>query len=131
MRLTLPQLARFVVAGTKTVVQLVLEGELNAGRGWVAAKGAARYLEAIARDEIAETETVEARAAQCRSCPARREPGPDDLSALGWCGDPLVEHLDGPVSGRTCGCLLDGKIMVEGEACPRGWWAALFRKHQV
>lgn len=122
MRLTLPQLARFVVAGTKTTVQLALEGELSAGRAWVAAKGAARYLEAIAADEIAPPEVVEARAAQCRSCPARREPGPDDLSALGWCGEPLVEHLDGPVEERTCGCLLDGKVMVEGEACPRKRW---------
>lgn len=124
MKLTLPQLARFVVAGTRTTVQLALEGELTGGRAWVAAKGAARYLSAIAADDLADPETVEARAAACRSCPGRHEPGPDDLSELGWCGPPLVERLDGPASGRTCGCLLDGKVLVGGEHCPRGRWRA-------
>lgn len=120
--MSLPQLSRVVTAGTKTVVQLALEGELSGGRAWVAAKGAAKYLAAIAEEDLADPEVVESRGGRCRVCPARREPGPDDLATLGWCGEPLVERLSGPLWTRSCGCLLDGKVLVKSERCPRGWW---------
>lgn len=109
-------------AGSRELVRLARAGELGPSHLWVAAKGAAVYVAAIADGDVAPPDVVRVRRAACLGCSARTassEPG----AVLGFCGPPLVEVK---TPGReSCGCLLDGKIRVGSEACPRGRFAPL------
>jgi hypothetical protein len=85
------------------------------------ARGGAKFARALARGDIADDATIEARRAICRECPSRvRKAVLKMKSESDWCGDPLQPgmRMDPP----TCGCLLAGKTAVGSETCPQGRW---------
>lgn len=85
------------------------------------AKGAERFIGAIAAGDLADAGTVEVRRQACRTCPsytAEQVAGADAPSA--WCGPGLVDRMD--ADPPTCGCLLRLKVLVGSEECPQGRW---------
>lgn len=84
-----------------------------------AARGGAKYAEALAAGDWANSNTVKERRAICNACSSRVElrlHGMEQPSA--WCGQPFVEDHE----NRTCGCLLYGKTLVGSSVCPQNKW---------
>lgn len=93
----------------------------------VAAKGAERFLPALAAGDVASEEIQAMRIATCRRCPwMRTETAPGAGSESSWCGKALTprEGPEVPPGERTCGCLLAAKVAVASEACPQDKWPA-------
>lgn len=117
--MTLRAHCRAFLSGGLDIMAMARAGELTPRKAWVAMKGAEKYVRAVASGDVADSETITLRLAQCRVCPAASVPGRVYLS---YCGTPLDEKLDGPVQERTCGCVCAGKASVQSEKCPRGRW---------
>jgi len=116
--------ARTVTAGTATLVQLAVRGELRREHVWLGVRGAGRYARAVASGDVADDEGIDERLygqRGCKNCPARTITSEGGYVAS-WCGTPLVEGRDD--LGPTCGCLVEAKASVASEACPRGRWVA-------
>lgn len=111
------------------VVRMVTEGTLPAGMMWVGLSGAAAFVAAIARGDIAPLEVHEARDRECLRCsartPVKNADGFERRGFVGYCGEPLVERMGGPVEGRSCGCLLDAANAVASHECPRRRFVAV------
>lgn len=127
-------------------------------QAWVGLKGAGKFAKAIAEGDLAGEAESLARISGCGvgggclDCPALQvREGTLTGRITAWCGDPLVERLDGPKGERTCGCIVAyvprqarkalegvegvarralalellqpaGKTLVGTEACPRRRW---------
>ena len=82
------------------VVRMVGEGTLPAGMMWVGLSGAAAFVKAIARGDIAPLEVHEARDRECLRCgartPVKNADGFERRGFVGYCGEPLVEWMGGP-----------------------------------
>lgn len=115
--ISLVQVARYVVAGTKTLAQLDAEGLLTAENVWLAAKGAERFAQAVARGDVADADVQAERGATCGECPSRTE-----CAGFGYCGPALVERLGPEVADPTCGCLVEGAAAVKSHRCPQCKW---------
>lgn len=111
------------------VVRMVTEGSMPAGMMWVGLRGAAAFVGAIARGDVATAEVHAERDAECLRCPARTEvrdgAGCVRPGFVGYCGEAMVERMDGPIEGRSCGCLLDAANAVANHGCPRGRFVAV------
>lgn len=95
-------------------------------KAWQAAKGAERFVSAMATGDIASAPVVAARLSECRKCATRVRITIDGANAESdWCGPPLEDHQNhtDPFR-RSCGCLIAGKVRVGSELCPRGKWGA-------
>lgn len=91
----------------------------------VAAKGATKYLAAIARGDVCTEEIQAMRLATCKRCPwLTTDTAPGALAPSSWCGKPLAPNLHErtPPGERTCGCLIPLKITVASERCPQDRW---------
>lgn len=116
--MSLREIARAALAGGNALVQLRVEGKLRPQHFWVAARGGAQYVAAIAAGDEAPRVEVARRMRICRACPSRvrtRKRG----ERLGFCGQPLEEHHG---ERPTCGCLLDGAARVGSKRCWQGKW---------
>lgn len=108
-----------MVSGAVDLWGMARRGELGRAQLWVAAKGARRYVEAIARGDVAPAAEAAARRRECAGCEARVA---GKGLVLGYCGEPFVVVT---TPGReTCGCVLDGAVLVASHACPRKRFAA-------
>lgn len=130
MTLGLLELARIEVAD---LTKMALAGEIRVKNSWVAMKGSAKYLKAIATGDIRPVERAKTCALACAACPSRTT-RPIMFNGLevkaGYCGTMLKEDFKS--STPTCGCLVsvtfDGQIfpgaksMVSSERCPQGRW---------
>lgn len=88
---------------------------------WTALRGAKKYVDAIARGDIALPQVTAARLAVCGQCPhATRHPLYPNLR-LGYCGPAFDDRM--AETPPTCGCLIAGKARVGGENCPQNRWA--------
>jgi hypothetical protein len=93
----------------------------------VAAKGAERFLPALARGDVATEEIQAMRIATCKRCPwMQTEQAPGATGESTWCGKALTprEGPEVPPGERTCGCLLAAKVAVASESCPQDKWPA-------
>jgi len=87
----------------------------------VAAKGGGRYALAVISGDMADSASIDARRAICRSCGACHVLTADGATApSSWCGEPFIE--DDTPGEESCGCLIVGKTAVGSERCPRGKW---------
>ena len=122
-------LKHVVQIGTADLARMALAGELSRSQLWTACSGARKYVEAMARGDIAPDEAQHTRGACCLRCPNAWREG----TAVGtkvYCGPKLIED---PANGR-CGCLLGvedetgfvpgGKLGVKSEECWAGIWHA-------
>jgi hypothetical protein len=102
--------------------RLLAAGYVDRETAWYMAKGAERFIESVARGDIATEAERTARRDVCRGCSSRvRLTIGGAESESDWCGDPGPNRLhlaDKP----TCGCLLAGKTFVGSEHCPQGKW---------
>lgn len=108
-------------------------------------KGCGKYVEALAKGDIANDAAFEWRGRKCEACPNETLlVAPESVTGrqYNWCGIPLAEldwnerAKDSPkanrpewagadwdgVVGPACGCLLSLKRRVASEECPLGYW---------
>ena len=131
------------------VMDLLKAGLLNTSLRPMIARGAEKYLKAIAAGDVAGGFDVGVRELACARCSARAvatSPGGISGWKFEWCGVPLHELVSGEkaqghervlaevawrdvdwgkVEGPACGCLLELKRLVASEGCPRGEWGAV------
>lgn len=131
------------------VMDLLKAGLLEPALRPMIARGAEKYLKAIAAGDIAGSFDVGVRELACDRCSARvvaTSPGGISGWKFQWCGVPLHELVSGEkargnwrvaaevawreidwakVEGPACGCLLELKRLVASEVCPRGEWGAV------
>ena len=117
--LSLPVLCEQLLTGAATFGGLLARGEIPPRRAWVGMRGAARYVAAVAKGDVADEATIARRLGTCAGC-GGAVADPDLGPEVRWCGGPGAET--GPDSLPTCGCLLPAKAAVGSEACPRGRW---------
>lgn len=143
--LTLTELAK-LAAGTQ--IEMVQAGRVRMRHVFVAFRGGAAYLEAIARGHIVTERVAHRRASICFDCsaatiePCRRELSRQRVvTGTVWCGRPdeprpRGHDQDQPGGGGpVCGCFValtvggvedsvqpGPKAWVRGECCPRGKW---------
>lgn len=83
-------------------------------------EGAAVYVEAVARGDVASKPDMKDRRGKCSVCSAKCNASTLGLAPSSFCGLPLVDNTDDPVPGnRTCGCAIFFLTMVASKACPR------------
>lgn len=121
----------FAQFGIDALVDLAKSNRLDRHHLWVAFKGAAKYVEALATGDVADETESQRRAVVCTLCPSRtlRNTGMDGTVA-GYCGEMFV--CDD--AKRTCGCLVTltvglttspaGKTLLDSEYCPQFKWNA-------
>lgn len=110
----LRDLCKLVVHGAADLESLASRGDLTSDQVWVAAKGAAKYVRAVASGDIAPADVVCSRRAACAACISRQGE---------YCGPMFVDLTSSALP--TCGCLVEGKTAVASEACPQGRWGAV------
>lgn len=116
------QLALVALRMPGEYLAMLRAGMLNKADSWYMAKGAAKYVEAIASGDVAEEETIAERRRICKACSSRitmRIRGADAESD--WCGPAGVDALN-IADKPTCGCLLAAKTAVGSERCPQSKW---------
>lgn len=113
------ELARLAMTSLKEVQRRAAAGEITGRQLWVSARGAERFLQAVASGDVCDGSETERRIGVCRSCPSRvRETAPGADGPSDWCG-PALRPQEHPA---TCGCLLAAKAVVGSEHCPQGRW---------
>jgi hypothetical protein len=101
-------------------------GEVGPREAWVAARGAAVFVDALARGDIRDGGAAGACAAACARCPSRRA-YPTPAGEVGTCGERFK------VGPHTCGCIVTlttagrelvpaGRSLVASLGCPQGRW---------
>ncbi|NDC64728.1 MAG: hypothetical protein EBZ59_12260 [Planctomycetia bacterium] len=101
--------------GGARLAALAQDGRLRPEHLWVAAKGAGRYVTAVALGDEAGEELREARLRACQQCPSRT-----GIDLESYCGPAFEDRLDH--QPPTCGCLCAGKASVKSERCPQNNW---------
>lgn len=111
------------------IVELARAGNLTPRQLWVAARGASKYLAAVAAGLVRPQAAADECAAICARCIERDtiDTSLDGVSCT-YCGT----HDGQGKQGRTCGCLVSitihgataaaGKTLVSTEQCPQGMW---------
>jgi hypothetical protein len=113
--ISLRVLCSTMLHGGAKLTALAQDGRLHADHLWVAARGATKYIAAIALGDEARGDLRGARLRACEQCPSRTG---IDLSS--YCGPAFEDRLDH--AAPTCGCLCAGKASVKSETCPQGNW---------
>lgn len=135
--LTLTELAKL---GAQAQIEMVREGRVRMRHVFVAFKGAADYLGAIARGRIVTARIAQRRASICAECPgATRRPADKAVGGLArqrvvtdtiWCGRPDEPGERGPDGGAAegggpvCGCfvaLTVGGVETSVQPGPKAW----------
>lgn len=134
MKLSLSDLAKLAV---DQVAELVKSGEVRGPSMWAGFRGAAKYLKAVAKGDIASDSDQAGRADICRGC---KHATPRLVFVRGkpvatfYCGTPAWYADEWDNQQGTCGCLVGisvdgeplqhaaGKAVVDSERCPLGKW---------
>lgn len=111
----LRDVCKAMASGASTFVTLAVRGEIGPREAWTGLSGATKAIEAIARGDVSDDATADARKSACLACPDR-EPYTGVPNAVGWCGPQFSP------TKKTCGCLLDAKVYVKSERCPQENW---------
>ena len=135
MRMILLSNAELANLGAREAAALLVEGRLSPVQAWVAVKGAEKYLQAVKEGRVKQEQWADAAAKVCSKCDRRFEREialKRDMATATYCGVMGKEEFDAAARLRTCGCLVGltvngvvhgaAKTVVEGEACPGGYW---------